>query len=77
MADAKNPSSSTAVGTASAQNNPPQAQDPLEAERDNPRAIRAMMERHGVDEATATEMWHLVVDTVAQVRDRVAARGDA
>lgn len=49
--------------------------DPLDNERNNPEAIRRVMERYGVDAATATEMWHLVVDTVAQIRERTAAGG--
>lgn len=52
-----------------------QTKDPLDGERDNPRAITAMMERYDVDRETATEMWHRVIDTVAKLRERAAATG--
>lgn len=49
--------------------------DPLDAERDNPKAVRAIMERYGVDEATANEMWNRFIDTAAKLRERVEAQG--
>ncbi len=50
--------------------------DPLDAELGNPKAIRAIMERYGVDEATANEMWDLFIQTVAGLRDRAKAKGN-
>lgn len=51
-------------------------EDPLLAELNNPKAIKAMRERYGVDEETATEMWHLFINTAAGLRDRAKARGN-
>lgn len=51
--------------------------DPLDAERENPKAITAMSERYRVDEATATEMWHLFIETVVGLRDRAKGKGNA
>ncbi len=50
--------------------------DPLDAERDNPNAIKALMERYQVDEVTAQEMWSLFIDTVRSLRDRAKAKGN-
>lgn len=50
--------------------------DPLDAELENPKAIRAIMERYAVDEVTAHEMWYLFIETVAGLRDRAKAKGN-
>lgn len=50
-------------------------EDPLNAERRNPTAIKAIIERYGVDEATATDMWNRFIDTTAKLRERAEAQG--
>ncbi|HKP86150.1 MAG TPA: hypothetical protein VJZ26_08640 [Blastocatellia bacterium] len=36
----------------------------LDGKKENPDVIRAIMERYRVDEKTAREIWHDIVDTV-------------
>ena len=52
-------------------------EDPLEAERNNEKAISAIMERYGVDKETAAEMWNRFIDTAAQLREKAQAQGKA
>lgn len=41
----------------------------LEVLRDDPEAIRAIMELYGVDEETAREMWNRGIDTLIKLRE--------
>jgi hypothetical protein len=45
------------------------ADDALEAIRNDLETIRAIMERYGVDEETAREMWNRAIDTLIKVRE--------
>jgi len=49
----------------------------LDAERHNPKAIQAMMERYDVDEDSARDMWNRFIDTVVKLRDKASAVGKA
>jgi len=49
--------------------------DPLDGERNNPKAVKAIQQRFDVDEATARDMWHRFIDTVAKLRERAKATG--
>jgi hypothetical protein len=42
--------------------------DPLDAELNNPEAIRCMRDLYDIDEAMATELWHRFIGTVKKMR---------
>jgi len=45
-------------------------EDALDAMKDDPDAIRVIMERDGLSEEAATQVWHHIIETVKELKKR-------